>query len=453
MTDDSSYVCERCGESFDSPAKKGGHMVKHNQRIHPIEKLLAIRELAAELGRAPTQQEMDDQGSISYYTVLDEFGTWNDAVKAAGLEPVHRHSIPREDILDAIRALAERLGHAPSQQTMVEEGAVSIDAAAAKFGSWTDAVRAAGYVPVSEAISKGHLPNWDVSTTEIIAAIRNLADTKDRAPCASEMIEEGAIWPGLIRSRFGSYDKGIRAAGFEPYHPKQANKATESELIEAIHDLATELGRVPTIRAMETDGSYSPSLVETRFGSWNEGLRQAGFEPNLRRDIPDEELLADIDRLESELGHPPRCMEYHRRGMFSVQSFHDRFGDWTEVLGAAGYEHPGPKTGVKHHSWKGPEEWPRGCRYYGANWAEQRRRTLERDNYICQTPGCSITDEQHREKYHTGLHVHHLQPLRTFFNQGGINYDKANALDNLVSVCVTHHKRWEAAAPGRPDFE
>jgi hypothetical protein len=453
MSEERTYICERCGESFDTPAKKGGHMVKHKKRIHPIEKLIAIRTLAAELGRAPTQEEMNNRGPISYYTILDEFGTWNEAIMAAGLEPVQRHSIPREDVLEAIQALAERLGYAPSQQRMAQKGAVSVDAAVAEFGSWTDAVRAAGYEPVSEAIADGRVPNWRVPTDEIIAAIRDLAETKGRAPCAKEMLEEGRIRPGLVRTRFESYDKGIRAAGFDPYHPKQAEQATHAEILDSIRDLGAALGQTPTQREMDTHGDCSVSLVRRRFGSWNDGLRQAGFEPNLRRKIPDAELLADIDRLETELGHPPRCMEYHCRGEFAVQTFQDRFGDWDRVLKTAGYEPPGPKTGSDHHGWKGPEEWTRAQRYYGPNWAQQRHCALERDGYVCQTPGCEVTDEQHRQYHGCGLHVHHIQPLRTFFEENEVDYTEANALDNLVSVCISHHARWEAAAPNRPEFE
>lgn len=453
MSGDSTYTCERCGESFDSPAKKGGHMNKHNKRVHPIDKLIAIRTLAKELGRVPTQEEMNDLGPISYYTVLDEFGTWNEAIVTAGLEPIQRHSIPREDILEAIQTLAERLGYAPSQQKMADEGSVSVDAAVAEFGSWTDAVRAAGYKPVSESIADGRVPNWRVPTSDIIAAIRELAETKGRAPCATEMIEEGSIRPDLVRTRFESYDEGVRAAGLEPYHPKQAEKATNAEVLDAIRDLGAELGQTPTMREMETHGGYSVSLVRRRFGNWNEGLRRAGFEPNLRRNISDAELLADIDRLEAELGHPPRCMEYHREGEFAVQTFQDRFGNWDRMLEIAGYEPPGPKTGREHHGWKGPEKWTRGRRYYGPNWAQQRRCALERDGYVCQTPGCEITDEQHRQQHGCGLHVHHIQPLRTFFEDNEVDYENANAVDNLVSVCIPHHARWEDAAPARPDFD
>lgn len=445
---DSTYTCEYCGESFNTPAAKGSHIALHKTRTHPVEKLIAIRELADQKGRAPTWEEMAESGAVSPDSVEYDFGSWVEGVKAAGLEPVRYPSVSRDELLAAIETLADQVGHAPRVETWKKRGAFSIDTVRAEFGSWTAAVEEAGYRPISTAVVPHKVPR-----DEIIDAIQSLADKKGRAPCAAEMIEEGEIWPSLIRRRFGSYDAGVRAAGLEPYHPKQAEKATDEEVLKAVRDLATELGHPPTVDEMEAHGACSASLVEARFGSWNRGLICAGFEPNLRRDISDDELFADLDRLESELGHPPRCMEYHRQGKFAVQTFQDRFGEWDVALKAAGYEPPGPRTGPEHHGWKGPDGWSRGPRYYGANWAAQRQRALTRDDYVCQTPGCEITDEQHRDRYDRGLHVHHIQPLRTFFEDGAIDYDEANALNNLVSVCIPHHSRWEQASPQTPEFE
>lgn len=449
MSTQKTYVCERCGKSFDRPSEKGGHMVRHKQRIHPIEKLLEIRDLAARKGRVPTQAEMDDEGDVSSHTIIDEFGSWNEGVRAAGLQPKHRKSIPDTDVLEAIQSLAETLGHPPSMTTMEERGTVSVDVACDRFGSWTNAVRAAGYEPVSEMI----VPPNRISESEVVSAIQELAAEKGRAPCASEMNEEGSVPAQTVRSRYGSFEDAVRAAGLEPFDPKAAAKKSEDEVVSAIRDLARELDAVPTVDEMEAHGEHSASLVEARFGSWNAGLRAAGFEPNLRRDIPTDELLSAIDRLESELGRVPRWIDNRRHGEFSVQTYHDRFGDWDSALEAAGYEPPGHPSGEDHHWWKDPEDRSSGFGYYGADWSDQRRRARERDDQVCQMPGCEMTDERHRERHGYSLHVHHITPLRSFVDDDGtIDYDEANALDNLVTLCVAHHARVEGEAPGELIF-
>lgn len=50
--------------------------------------------------------------------------------------------------------------------------------------------------------------------------------------------------------------------------------------------------------------------------------------------------------------------------------------------------------------------------YYGSDWPETRERALERDGYECRK--CGISDGVHQQRRGYGLHVHHIQPLRTF---------------------------------------
>lgn len=77
-----------------------------------------------------------------------------------------------------------------------------------------------------------------------------------------------------------------------------------------------------------------------------------------------------------------------------------------------------------------------GVNYYGQNWHEKRNEALERDNYECVV--CGLDEERHQEKYGNGLHVHHIEPLRTFDDKCN-----GNSLDNLITMCSHCHKKWE----------
>ena len=85
------------------------------------------------------------------------------------------------------------------------------------------------------------------------------------------------------------------------------------------------------------------------------------------------------------------------------------------------------------------EEMPRdaGSPDRGPNWRSQRRRARDRDRYICQVCGAA-EDALGREH-----DVHHIRPFREFGHVPGINnsYLEANALDNLISLCRTCHRR------------
>ena len=88
------------------------------------------------------------------------------------------------------------------------------------------------------------------------------------------------------------------------------------------------------------------------------------------------------------------------------------------------------RVGENNHRWKGGTK-----PYYGENWNQQRRQCLDRDDRVCQD--CGATEK---------LHVHHIQPLRTFDEP-----EEANKLRNLVTLCETCHlSKWEGI-PLRPD--
>ncbi len=78
---------------------------------------------------------------------------------------------------------------------------------------------------------------------------------------------------------------------------------------------------------------------------------------------------------------------------------------------------------------------------YGPNWAAQRRKALERDDFRCQVCGASGGD----------LHVHHIRPFRDFDYVRGENenYRYANEIDNLVTLCPSCHQRAEEGQRSR----
>ncbi len=67
---------------------------------------------------------------------------------------------------------------------------------------------------------------------------------------------------------------------------------------------------------------------------------------------------------------------------------------------------------------------------YGPDWGCIRKSVLERDHYECTL--C------HTKNPVLSLHVHHIQPFRTFSDKV-----KANALENLVTLCPDCHHRIE----------
>ncbi len=115
--------------------------------------LTELRECAARLGRSPTMREFaaDPGTALHPQTVIEHFGSWNAAKRAAGLVP--RRFATREELLGLLRDLGEELGRPPTARDIdAHKGQMpSKSLYWHTFGSLSNALREAGFdVPVGE---------------------------------------------------------------------------------------------------------------------------------------------------------------------------------------------------------------------------------------------------------------------------------------------------------------
>jgi len=108
---------------------------------------------AKRLGRSPTMREFaaDPETSVHPQTVIEHFGSWNEAKRTAGLVP--RRFATREELLELLKGLGEELGRIPTARD-IEERRGSMPSKSLywhTFGSLANALREAGFdVPVGE---------------------------------------------------------------------------------------------------------------------------------------------------------------------------------------------------------------------------------------------------------------------------------------------------------------
>lgn len=107
--------------------------------------------------------------------------------------------------------------------------------------------------------------------------------------------------PRVRTSEPSNWNQALQRAGLDVYC---AWDVSEEDLISELNRLADELGHVPRRDEMRDQGKWSGTIYQERFGSWNEALAAAGFEPNHRWRIPQEVLLAELREFADELGHP-----------------------------------------------------------------------------------------------------------------------------------------------------
>ena len=117
------------------------------RRYSDEEILDELRAAAERSGRSPTMREFakDTEARVHPQTVIEHFGTWNAAKRAAGLFP--RRFLTRAELLEQLRALGEELGRTPTARDLGERrrSMPSASLYTHTFGSLGNALREAGF--------------------------------------------------------------------------------------------------------------------------------------------------------------------------------------------------------------------------------------------------------------------------------------------------------------------
>jgi len=144
------------------------------------------------------------------------------------------------------------------------------------FGSWGNAIRAAGIAPER---TKTH-DLWTPS--KILTRIRTLSRRKN-PPRPGELKRRHAYLMHAARKCFGSWTKAVEAAGVDPQKLRRVMPWTEDRIIEAILTRALN-GESLGDRSVEPR-SLAGAAARV-FGSWKAALEAAGIDPELANRLP-----------------------------------------------------------------------------------------------------------------------------------------------------------------------
>jgi Homing endonuclease associated repeat len=135
------------------PGKLAEFQAGIRKRYSDEQILAELRACAERLGKSPTMREFagDPVTTAHPQTVIEHFGSWNAAKRAAGLVP--RRFATRDELLGLLKELGEELGRPPTARDIDEhKGRLpSKSLYWHTFGSLSNALREAGFdVPVGE---------------------------------------------------------------------------------------------------------------------------------------------------------------------------------------------------------------------------------------------------------------------------------------------------------------
>ena len=314
-----------CFGSFNKGLEAAGLTPGRRKKYSKEQLIEILQQKAKELGRSPMQKEIKQFGAIKRH-----FGSFNEALKTAGLTPNIEHSRTRstpytkEELIEILQQKAKELDRSPMQKEIKQFGAVK-----RHFGNLNNALMAAGLTPnkrgrkglAAGLINKKEGKARKYTKEDLINILQQKADELGRTPKVKEVKQVGSIV-----KYFGSYNKGLEAAGLKK---RQFEKqCTKEELIAILQQKAKELRRAPK----STEISQRSSIFR-HFGSFNAGLQAAGLTPNQtkRKTYTEENLIEILQQKAKELGRTPKAKE-----ITQYKSMLKHFGSFNAGLEAAG---------------------------------------------------------------------------------------------------------------------
>lgn len=329
----------------------------------------ALREWTREMGRPPKSYEWcpasarpigligpeDSKWELEHprwpgnTTVYRYFGSWAEALEAAGIKPEWPAG-PEGTLAERVEA-AERMKAAGESTRSIADTLGVTPATAGRYLKTHPCRDCAGPVVGDGklchvcATRKGNPLRW--SREEILAAVRKWMRLEGRAPTladwrplrfnGSERWEaEFPDWPpaSVGRIMFGGWNQMLEAAEVGVNKPSWEPE----EILAALRAYAKEFGKPPAKQELEWPPSGYPSsrTVRRHFGSFTAGLRAAGL--NSRQKLWSRERVAEAMReFERETDRWPRASDWSIacEDWPSAATVYNRFGSWREALDVA----------------------------------------------------------------------------------------------------------------------
>jgi hypothetical protein len=325
-------------------------------------------DLIEELQRVDSQKDttnatvMRDEGKCEIHHYTQQFGSWNEALAAAGIDTEQR-------LLDEIAQVWKKVGEPPTTTEMNEFGKYSSGLITTYFESWTAAIKACEeeYDVPSDDTETASSEEPDSTSTAVTTD-----DSQTSFPSRSELIhelqrvdeEEGALTSSQM-SEYGHYDVDDYTEEFGSWEGAlfAADIDTETRLLDELARLPDETGERPLRVQMKMEGRYSPSLYTSYFGSWGKAVEICEKTHPSLPDSPDEtsaddnpsspssssretsnspspsrsELITELQRVDERYG-AVNSTAMQDNGDYQVHQYTNEFGSWNEALEAAGID-------------------------------------------------------------------------------------------------------------------
>jgi len=359
------------------PEQESGEMKTSESpsRKELIEELL---RLDSALDRIPYPSDVSEMTNYSAAKFQNEFGSWDEALDVAGIDK-------EEELLTELQRVTDELGKKPTQSEVNSLGKYSHSMYARYFGQWSIAKERLDDFEASETVasqqSKG-VENasqseskfvWNTpveqsvdneqqeptqtnageyTTEELLKYIRELDKLFGEPPSEQFVRHYGSYPIEAYKTRFTSWNGVIDAATLPSvdWEKRSNRKFTRVEILDKLVEYAAKAGEVPEPIDVWKNTDLYAMTVENRFGGLATAFDLAGITDDAfekRTDQPDNAdvdvspddsgVIHELNRIGEPPSDPPSPSDFERKSMLSVVTVRESFGTWLNALQKAGY--------------------------------------------------------------------------------------------------------------------
>lgn len=263
--------------------------------LHRRDLIIELVTLTQDLGRVPSDEEIDEFGEFTFDQFEHEFGDIFHAFQESGIIP---DSVTRSEFYTAIGKESNESSmesDSKSVQTVRNQRQVKTQEIHASPQSGTSTENFDKINPSKITVERPEKTDLDeYDQANLISEIQRFADILGEPP-REELVDAYGTFPTeAYENKFGSWNDSLEAAGIDPDNFPDWNRRTYTnvEILDSIRSIADRLGRPPTTTETEKHVDFSAGLGTIRFGSWEMTLELAGLNPEERSSVrrPDTEI-------------------------------------------------------------------------------------------------------------------------------------------------------------------
>ncbi|MFP9061978.1 homing endonuclease associated repeat-containing protein [Natrialbaceae archaeon A-chndr2] len=265
--------------------------------------LIALVSLAQELERLPTASDVNERCQYSHQQYREVFGSLVTAYKQAGLVP--------EDASET--QLTAYVTAQSSDESENETKAASNTSSSSsvpsgqKGGSEKEVAAPSGTSSTLEEPATQEQTEDDdtcsveVTQDDLVQEIQRFAEIIDEPPTEELVTAYGEYESTAYEAVFDSWGQALEEADFDSADVPDWSKRkyTNTEILDAISNLAEELGHPPTTTEMNEQGDVTGGIGSLRFGSWADAISLAGLNPDERPSVQKGTTASDGSRDQS----------------------------------------------------------------------------------------------------------------------------------------------------------